>query len=337
MVVSEALSPLTNSFLSLNSPFANLAMAAWIPLAVVGAVLQGALLGELRFAPVAVATFLGGGALRLASGALLVSAGFGVAGAVAATVIGQAFTTGVLLLIARREVFAKAPNPVLISLRDTVLSIGALAGCTTLAGIDVFLARHFLVHLAAGLYAAGATAGHIAMFLPGALVTGGFPAAGCRWPHGLSVRKTLTETLGLVTAIGLAAFAVLAAMPGVVVDVLFGRKYADAAGIVGIIGLTSVFLGIISVLTYFYVARRSMAALSSWAGVALVIVLVAVLHGGMESVAVCMLAASGAVLAVMSLPALTAIARPAYGAVAGRRRCRAPSGRDRPQPGHSVL
>ena len=74
-------------------------------------------------------------------------------------------------------------------------------------------------------------------------------------------------------------------MPGVVVDVLFGRKYADAAGIVGIIGLTSVFLGIISVLTYFYVARRSLAALSSWAGVALVIVLVAMMHGGMETVA----------------------------------------------------
>ena len=39
---------------------------AWIPLAVVGAVLQ-ALLGELRFAPVAVSSFVGGGVLRLAS------------------------------------------------------------------------------------------------------------------------------------------------------------------------------------------------------------------------------------------------------------------------------
>lgn len=311
MVATEALSPLTDSFLGLNSPFANLAMGAWIPLAVVGAVLQGALLGELRFVPVSIASFLGGGVLRLASGAVLVSAGFGVAGAVTATLIGQAFTTGVLLLIARREVFAKSLDPVLISLRDTVLSIGALAGCTTLTGIDVFLARHFLVHLAAGLYAAGATAGHIAMFLPGALVTVAFPRLVAAGRTGISVRKTLTETLGLVTAIGLAAFAVLAAVPGVVVDVLFGRKYADAAGIVGIIGLTSVFFGIISVLTYYYVARRSWAALSSWAGVALVIVLVAVLHGGMETVAVCMLAGGGAVLAVMSLPALTAIARPA--------------------------
>jgi glycosyltransferase involved in cell wall biosynthesis len=211
-------------------------------------------------------------------------------------------------------VFTRALDPVLISLRDTLLSIGAVAGCTTLGGIDVFLARHFLAHLAAGLYAAGATAGHIAMFLPGALLTVAFPRLVAAGRTGVSVRKTLTETLGLVTAVGLAAFALLAAMPGLIVDLLFGRNYAAAAGIVEIIGLTSVLLGIIAVLTYFYVARRSMAALSSWAGVALVIALVAVLHGGIETVAVCMLVASGAVLALMSLPALTAVARPAAGA-----------------------
>jgi O-antigen/teichoic acid export membrane protein len=121
-------SPLVDGFLSLQSPFADLAIGIWIPLAVVAAVLQGALLGELRFVPVAVASFVGGGALRLASGALLVSAGFGLGGAVAATVIGQAFTAAALLLVARREVFARGRDPIRISLRDAVLSIGALAG-----------------------------------------------------------------------------------------------------------------------------------------------------------------------------------------------------------------
>jgi glycosyltransferase involved in cell wall biosynthesis/O-antigen/teichoic acid export membrane protein len=313
MAATEALSPLTDSFLGLNSPLANLAMGAWIPLAVVGAVVQGALLGELRFAPVAVATFLGGGALRLACGALLVAAGTGVGGAVAATVLGQAFTTGVLLLIARKEYFAKGIDPVLISLRDTALSIGALAGSTTLAGIDVFLARHFLAHLASGLYAASATAGHIALFLPGALVTVAFPKLVAAARTGVSVRKTLTETLGMVTAIGLAAFAVLATVPGLVVRVLFGAQYGAAASLVGIIALTSALLGVVSVLTYFYVARRSLAALSSWVGVALVCVLVPVLHGGMETVAACMLAASVAVLLVMALPALFTAGRPASG------------------------
>jgi glycosyltransferase involved in cell wall biosynthesis/O-antigen/teichoic acid export membrane protein len=310
MVAVGLASPLIDGFLNLKSPSANLTLAVWIPLAVVAAVLQGALLGELRFVPVAVASFIGGGALRLATGALLVSAGFGLVGAVAATVIGQAFTTAALLLVARREVFARGLGSIRISLRDAVLSIAALAGYTTLTGIDVFLARHFLAPVAAGLYAAAATAGHIAMFLPGALVVVAFPRLVSAGRTGSSVGKTLTETVGLVTAIGLAAFAVLAVMPGVVVDVLFGRKYAAAASIVGIIALVSVFLGIISVLTYFHIARRSLAALYSWAGVALVWVLVAVLHGGMKTIAVCMLAASGAVLVAVSVPALAAVVRP---------------------------
>ena len=310
MAAVGVVSPLIDGFLNLKSPSADLAMGVWILLAVVAAVLQGALLGELRFVPVAVASFFGGGALRLAIGALLVSAGFGLGGAVAATVIGQAFTTAALLLVARREVFATGLDPIRISLRDAVLSIAALAGYTTLTGIDVFLARHFLAPVTAGLYAAAATAGHIAMFLPGALVTVAFPRLVSAGRTGISVGKTLTETVGLVTAIGLAAFAVLAAMPGVVVDVLFGPKYAGAASIVGIIALTSVFLGIIGVLTYFHVARRSVAALYSWAGVVLVWVLVAVLHVGMETIAVCMLAASGFVLVAVSLPALAAVVWP---------------------------
>jgi glycosyltransferase involved in cell wall biosynthesis/O-antigen/teichoic acid export membrane protein len=310
MVAAWVLSPLMDGFLNLKSPFPTLAIGIWIPLAVVAAVLQGALLGELRYVPVAVASFVGGGALRLVSGALLVSAGFGLEGAVAATVVGQVFTTAALLLVARREVFAEGLDQVRISLGDAVLSIAALAGYTALTGIGVFLARHLLPPVAAGRYAAAAIAGSIALYLPGALVTVAFPRLVSANATGISARKTLTETLGLVTLVGLAAFAVLAGMPGVVVDVLFGPNYAGATSVVGISALISVLLGIIGVLTFFHVARRSAAALYSWAGVALVWVLVAVLHGGMETIAHCVLAASALVLAAMSFPALAAAVRP---------------------------
>ena len=103
-------------------------------------------------------------------------------------------------------------------------------------------------------------------------------------------------------------------MPGVVVDVLFGPNYLGAASIVGIIALVSVLLGIIGLLIYFHLARRSLAALYSWAGVALVWVLVAVLHGGMETIADCMLAASGLVLVAVSIPTVAAVVRPVSGA-----------------------
>jgi O-antigen/teichoic acid export membrane protein len=314
MVAVWVLAPLIDDFLNLKSPFTDQAIGVWIVLAVVAAVLQGALLGELRYVPVAVASFVGGGALRLACGALLVSAGFGLGGAVAATVLGQAFTTGVLLMVARREVFAKGLDQVRIWMRDAALSIAALAGYTMLTAIGVFLARHFLAPVAAGRYAAATIAGSIALYLPGALVTVAFPRLVSAHATGIGARKTLGETLGLVTVIGLAAFAVLAGIPAVVVDVLFGPDYLGATSVVGIIALISVLLGIIGVLTYFHIARRSVAALSCWAGVAFVWVLVAMLHGGMQAIADCMLAGSGLVLAAMSLPALAAVLRPVSGA-----------------------
>ena len=309
MAALWVLSPAIDGFLNLRSPMTDVIIGVWIPLAVVGAVLQGALLADLRYMPVAVATFFGGGALRLSSGFLLVSAGFGLGGAVAATVIAQVFTTGVLLLVARREVFASGTAPVRISLRDAALSIAALAGFTTLNGIDVFLARHYLASAVAGRYAAAAIAGRIVMFLPGVLITVAFPRLVSARGTGISVGKTLTGTLGLVTASGLAAFAVIAGARSLVIGVLFGPQYEGATSIVWIVALTSVILGVISLLTYFHIARRSAAALSGWPGVVLVWVLVAVLHGGMETIAVCMLVASGSVLVVVSLPAVAAVVR----------------------------
>lgn len=318
MAAFWALSPVIDGYLRLTSPFADVAIGIWIPLAVVAAVLQGALLGELRYVPVAIATFLGGGALRLISGAVLVSAGFGVAGAVSATLIAAAFTAGTLLLVARRGLLAPGPEPVRISLRDAALSITALAGATTLTGVDVFLARHYLAPVAAGRYAAAAIAGHIALFLPGALVTVTFPRLVAAAARGIDARRTLVETLGLITAIGLAAFAVLAGLADVVVSVLFGPRYFAAVSIVWIVALSSVFLGVISLLTYFHIARRSLAALSSWAGVALAWALVAVLHDGMETIAFCMLTATGFVLVTVSMPAIAALTRgPSAGPAAG--------------------
>jgi glycosyltransferase involved in cell wall biosynthesis/O-antigen/teichoic acid export membrane protein len=309
MAAVWAFSPLIDSFLNLKSPYAVLAICAWMPLAVVAAVLQGAMLGELRFAPVAFATFFGGGAIRLAGGALLVSVGFGLDGAMVATVIGQAFTTAALLFLARREVFGRGLEPARISLGAAALSIAALAGYTALTGIDVLLARHYLTPVAAGRYAAAAVAGHIALFLPGALVMVAFPRLAANEGKGAGARKTLAETFCLVTAIGLAAFAVLAAVPGLVVSVLCGSSYLAAASIVGIVALSSAILGIIGLLTYFHVARRSMAALFSWAGIAFVSVLVSVTHSGIDAIAVCMLAASVAVLCAVSVPALVSVVR----------------------------
>ncbi len=79
-----------------------LELGAWIPLPIVGAALQAALLGRLRLVSVAVATPLGRGIVCFAQTLFLYPRGWGLQGAVAAAAIGQALTTVVLLTGERR-------------------------------------------------------------------------------------------------------------------------------------------------------------------------------------------------------------------------------------------
>ena len=301
--------PLLDSFLKLGSPAPLLFLGLWLPLGIMAAVVQGALIAELRFMPVAVATFLGGGLLRLAVGSGLVLAGFGLVGAVAATVIGQAVTTGMLLFVARKEIRLVSDDPVRITIRDATLSIAALAGLTMFTGIDTILARHFLDPVPAGLYAAAAVAGHIAMFLPGALVMVVFPRLVADGGVGPKSRKTLAEAFGLMTVIGLGATAVLAGVPKLVVRLLFGAAYAHAAEAVGVLALASALFGLITLLTYLHIARRSLVALMSWIGVILATVLISIFHGDIKAIALSMLVVSVAVLPLCLVPAARALFR----------------------------
>src|SRR5205085_5306947 len=135
---------------------------------------------------------------------------------------------------------------------------------TILTGIDTFPSRHYLHPALAGRYAAAAVAGHIAMFLPGAVVTVFFPHLAAQKGVGPNSRKALAESLGLVCITGLAAAVLLAALPRLAVEALFGGHYAPAAAAVGALSFASAFFGIISLLCYFHLSRRSVVAQVSW-------------------------------------------------------------------------
>ncbi len=320
MLVFWALTPLLDAFLHLSSPLPLLLVGVWIPLATLGAVLQGALIGEYRFPLVAAASFLGGGPVRLALGVGLVALGLGVPGAVGATIAAQLFTTVVLLVAARSEIFAAKRRgggqeryAVHASLRDAALSIAALGGYTALTGIDTFLARHFFSATRAGQYAAGAVAGHIALFLPGALVMIVFPRLVEGAGTSTSSRKALGEALGATVAVGLVAAAGIAVLPGLVVSVLFGASYRAAAGIVGLLALESAVLGTIGLLTYLQIARRSLSALWAWVGVGLAVLVISLDHPSLLAVVAAMLGAVVAVLVLLGIPTLAAVLRASAG------------------------
>ena len=323
-----ALAPVLSGFLHLGSVLAVSVLALWLPLASAGSVLQGALIGELRFTPVAIAIFLGGGPVRLGLGAALTLLGGGVVGAIGATVGAQAVTT-VLLVKAARPSLSKGGDQLRAALGDTAVSALALAGYTVLTGIDTFLAQHFLAAASAGQYAAAAIAGHIALFLPGAVVMVAFPQLAEGRGRSARSRTAFAQAFLFTSALGLVAAGVLALFAPRVVAILFGRAYQPAASAVGILGLESAVLGLVGLLTYFHIARHSRMALLPWAGGALAAGTVALFHGSLVSIATGMLLVAAAVFAAALAPALSALVRSAASEsavpVPAARLCEAPT------------
>jgi glycosyltransferase involved in cell wall biosynthesis/O-antigen/teichoic acid export membrane protein len=305
-----SLTPLIDGFLHIGSPVPLLLVSAWIPLATVGAVLQGSLIGEYRFRAVAFATFVGGGLIRLLFGAAMVAAGFGVSGAIIATIGAQAFVTGSLIFSARHKVRSHPGGSVVrAKRRDMLLSVASLASYTTFIGVDTFLARHFFSATVAGRYAAGAVAAHIALFVPGAIVTIAFP----HWASGrgtsVESRRVFIQALKITTFVGILTAGTLTVFSSLVVHVLFGSKYISTISIVGPLAFASAAIGILSLFVYLHLARRSLVALTPWLGVGLAIILISLRHQSMTSVAVIMLIISVLTVFATGIPALIALAR----------------------------
>ena len=308
MGIIVAFTPLVDRFLHLGSWVPVFLVATWIPVAAVGAVLTGALIGEYRFRAVAFATFLGGAIVRLAVGVLLAETGGGVAGAVSATVFAQVVTTGILAVLAR-SYFGRANG--LVSLRatsrDTLLSIGALTGLTALMGVDTVLARHYFTPLVAGQYSAGAVAARIALFVPGAITTVAFPHMVAGDGTSATSRRAFIQTLGVVTLVGALVAIALTTFGTFTIHVLFGSAYGGSKVVLGTLAFESAALGVLSVLIYFHLARRSWTALVTWIGLVFAAALVTIDHQSPSEVASILLLVVIALVTVMAAPAVRSV------------------------------
>ena len=298
------LSPEVKSFLHFSSPWSVVVLSAWILPAAIGAVLQGVLMGRVRFALVAYAMAGGTGLGRLALGVVLVAAGLGVEGAVAASVIGQVITTVALLPLLRHDLFPRSSGggQERVGGRQALLSLLALGGFAVLVSMDTVLARHYLAPRDAGWYTAAATGGRIAMFLPGAVALIAFPRFSVGDGRSREARSALRLAFPATFGLGLLAALVMLGFSGVVVSLLFGSRYQGAHIALGILGLEAMLLGLVSLLIYFHLARRSMAALLSWSGVLVGVLMVVLFHRDPEAIALDMLVAAGSAL-VLAIPA----------------------------------
>lgn len=311
-VTFSAVGPLLRSFLHLASFRSIVLLAACIIPIVIGLVPKAILMAQLRFTPFAGA-LVAGAFIRLALANFLVSRGYGVDGALAATVLAEVATTAIALVPLRHEFKHNPGSPVLIvPKRDSAMAIAAFTGFWALTVVDVLLARHLLSRASSGFYAAASTAASSVLFLVGAVSATAFPRFAATGGRGVSARRCLVQALGLVALLCLPAAAFFAAFPKLIVAVLFGPQYAPASSVLVVLAAAATALAGIQVLLHFLIARRSILALLPWLAVTGAAAAILALGTSMASIAITMAATTG----ILSVWMLVAALRPAANEVA---------------------
>jgi O-antigen/teichoic acid export membrane protein len=235
-----AVSPVLRLFLHVGS-WASLAWLAALLVPTTAAFgCQGVLQGHNRFHALGVLLVLVQAA-RLAAGGLAAAGHGGVATALAATTLLTAVVVVVAVPLTARPEWRGPGARMLVTLsRDAFAVLGVLV----LTNLDLLLARHYLPHAEAGLYAAGNLVTKAAFWGPSFVATVTYPRL--TQPHGRA--RTLRQgvsVLGALSLIGIAAAAVGAPL----VPVLIGQAYepiADTAWLFAVQGaaLAFVLLGV---------------------------------------------------------------------------------------------
>jgi O-antigen/teichoic acid export membrane protein len=300
-----AVSPFLGSFLHIDSLTTLIFIGLWIPIATVGLVFQGALIGEYRFVVVALASFVGVGLIRLATGVIAFSLGLGVAGAIFATLVGQSVMTFSLFFYLRRQVFNRGQHrDVRTHLRSAVLSIAGLSGYTALMSLDILLVKHYFSPFRVGQYTAASVVARIATFLPGAVTTVVFPRLAEEEFSDRTHRRTFMMGLVVTAGLSFAVAAVIALFSKTDIQFLFGGSYSSASGIVVPLAIESAILSTLNLFLYYLIARKSLVSLASWAGVGISAILIARHHQSPVGVAWTMVLASILSLIIAALPVM---------------------------------
>ncbi len=300
--------PIFNRYLQIGTLFPMLLTLSSLAPSVLGATLQGVMIGQNRFGWVAAANFLGTIIGRLFFGVLLVHFGFGLDGALFSSVLGQTLLTLILLIPVLSVSMRKRGGVNLrVSVVDALLSIGALAGYWAMASVDSFLARHYLGSHTAGIYAASSTASRIALFAPGAIAMVALPqiTGGSGDTH--DARRAIRWALVGVSLVGFATALVIFMLPSLVLGVLFGHQFLVGTTALRLLAFEAAILGVIGLLSYTFIARRSLLALLPWAAIPLNVLLQFFVKPTMTSLALGVFIVSLVILGAMFVPLIHAM------------------------------
>jgi O-antigen/teichoic acid export membrane protein len=268
---------------------------SWIPAALIGpyfgvALLTGlafgALQGKLRFGALSIAV-VASVLLRLVLGLALTAGGFGVTGAMVATVAAALLSAILAMSLARiapRD-WIRTRFTVEAFRRDFRPALLALGAFALLSQIDLVLARHYLEPNAAGLYSGAALIARALLFLPAVIAIVAFPRFAELHGTGAQARRWLHISIIAVIAIATCATILVIALREPIVARVLGTEFGDAVTVVPALSVAMTSMAVVNLLIYFHVAVESFAYRFILLGVAGETILIAIFHDSVDHIA----------------------------------------------------
>jgi len=185
----------------------------------------------------------------------LLKAGYAVSGAMTAVFAGL-FLSFVLGLYALRDHFSSSGARVHLRVMAgfSLTAAAGIIGVQILYNQDVILAEHYLSSHDGGIYGGLNKIGTILYFLTLSVSQVLFPRVVEAVAKEQHPGRILLYSAGILTALGAAALVVFAAVPGLVVRVLFGPDFIDAAPLVFPVGVIGLCLSLDNLLVQFFMA-----------------------------------------------------------------------------------
>jgi O-antigen/teichoic acid export membrane protein len=245
-----ALSPLIQHALSIESLAAVVFTALFTAPSFVAPALIGAAQGRQQFFLVTL-TLGAPSALRVVLVALALVAGFGAAGAMAATFVAAVVAVAIPLVALRRYLVPLASWRPRVSRSDVMgllPVVGGLLAITALSTDDLLVAKAAFSNHQAGLYGSASLIGRVILYLPAAIVTVLLPKVSARVAAQRDTNDIFAQSLAVTAAFCVGATIVYAAVPHLIVKVAFGAQYEGSAGLLWMFGLAMTFYALLNVL-----------------------------------------------------------------------------------------
>ena len=234
---------------------------------------------------------------------VLLKAGYAVSGAMAAVLLGCGFAF-LLGLFTLRDHFRRGSTRVRLRVMAgfSLTAAAGIIGVLILYNQDVILATHYLSRHDAGIYGGLNKIGTILFFLTLSVSQVLFPRVVDAVAKEEHPGRILLSSAGILVALGACALVVFAAVPGLVVGILFGPAYKDQIPFVFAVGVIGLALSLDNLLVQFFMAVHDRVFVPILAlGVVLEGALILVFHGGVGQVVADVLVALLALLLMLSV------------------------------------